>query len=71
MDRVNNLMVFDIMPERKVVFLEHNINVQDTLSILEDKRISSAPVRCPLPPPAPNVVSPLSPCSYLDREERR
>jgi hypothetical protein len=50
MDRVNNLMVFDIMPERKVVFLEHNINVQDTLSILEDKRISSAPVRCPLSP---------------------
>jgi hypothetical protein len=45
MERVNNLMVFDILPERKVVFLEHNINVQDTLSILDDKRISSAPVR--------------------------
>lgn len=37
-------MVFDILPERKVVFLEHNINVEDTLAILEDKRISSAPV---------------------------
>ncbi len=45
MERVNDLMVFDILPERKVVFLEHNINVQDTLSILDDKRISSAPVR--------------------------
>lgn len=44
MERVNDLMVFDILPERKVVFLEHNINVQDTLSILDDKRISSAPV---------------------------
>lgn len=49
MDRLSNLMVFDIMPERRVVFLEHNINVKDTLAILEDKRISSAPVRLPSP----------------------
>jgi len=44
MDRINNLMVFDVLPERRVVFLEHTVSVKDTLAILEDKRLSSAPV---------------------------
>ncbi|KAL6065150.1 CBS domain containing protein [Balamuthia mandrillaris] len=42
--RLRDLMVIDVMPERKVVFLEHSISVEDALAVLEDKNISSAPV---------------------------
>jgi len=44
MERLKNLMVFDVLPERRVVFLEDGVSIQEALSILQDKNISGAPV---------------------------
>jgi len=36
--------VMDLLPERKVVFLAHDITIKEALEILDDRKISSAPV---------------------------